>query len=324
MGANWLARYNEGARCEVWREMVDLGAAIREPRYLPAAEAVARETMRRARHNVELLLTRLDRFGYCFWSAEDSLREQQLEMEQCLRLAEELRALHRGGEGGPLTRLREQPALNGRIPVTKKGTGGPLENPEVWTRPNRETAQVLDRFEGTIGGPLPLSLRIWCEEVGAVSLMGRHPVVCHRAGSGAIEISDAVLTRTGARFVNRNGGARRDPPLSDPLVVTPYFGEWEEMAEVCMDAEDDGEPERLEEMSLAPDRYHKANYSGGEPYGMRVPDAAVDGVFTDANGLLFVDYLRLAFRWGGFPGWANYPDRPQLELNYLAEDLLPI
>jgi hypothetical protein len=221
-------------------------------------------------------------------------------------------------------------------PVPKKSAGGPLENPEVWTRPNQETAHVLDRFEGTIGGPLPLSLRIWCEEVGAVSLMGRHPALCERAGSGAIEISDvglnleeqpellSVLTRAGVRIGNGNGSARRDPPLSDPLVVNPYFGEWEEMAEVCMDAAVDREPLRLAELSLAPDRYHKANYSGGEPYGMRVPDAAVDGVFTDANGLLFVDYLRLAFRWGGFPGWANYPDRPQLELNYLAEDLLPI
>jgi len=221
--------------------------------------------------------------------------------------------------------------------VPKKSAGCPLENPEVWTRPEQETSRVLDRFERTTGGPLPLSLRNWCEEVGAVSLTGRHPVLCYRAGSGPVEISAvgldleqqpelmAAVARAGAWIMDGNGGAsRQDPPLSDPLVVTPYFGEWEEMAELCMDAEDEDEPERLEELSLAPDRYHKANYSGGEPYGMRAPDAAADGVFTDGNGLLFIDYLRLAFRWGGFPGWANYPNRPQLELNYLAEDLLAI
>jgi hypothetical protein len=95
------------------------------------------------------------------------------------------------------------------------------------------------------------------------------------------------------------------------LVVTPYFEEWEE----C-----DG----LTELALAPDDFHKANISGGDPYGMEVPNAAADGVFLDWHNAYFVDYLRTAFQWGGFPGWERSARRPQSELNYLAEGLLEI
>jgi hypothetical protein len=50
----------------------------------------------------------------------------------------------------------------------------------------------------------------------------------------------------------------------------------------------------------------------------------------------FVDYLRVAFRWGGFPGWerldlgqhlgAHLPEsmRPAKHLEFLNSDLLPL
>lgn len=54
--------------------MVALGPAIREPDHLNDAMKVARETMNRARHNIELIIKRLDQLNYRFWQG----REQSL------------------------------------------------------------------------------------------------------------------------------------------------------------------------------------------------------------------------------------------------------
>ena len=58
---------------------------------------------------------------------------------------------------------------------------------------------------------------------------------------------------------------------------------------------------------LAPDDLHKDNTSGGDPYGVRLPNPAADFLFEyERHGLLFVPYLRLAIlEWGGFPGLAG-------------------
>jgi hypothetical protein len=55
-------------------------------------------------------------------------------------------------------------------------------------------------------------------------------------------------------------------------------------------------------LQLAPDCLHKANISGGATYGVTIPNDAVDPLFeNEEHGLPFVDYLRLCFRWAGFP-----------------------
>jgi hypothetical protein len=61
-----FCRYQAGEREAVWAEMVALGAAVREPLYFKDAQAVATETMRRARHNFEILIRRLDSLQYRF------------------------------------------------------------------------------------------------------------------------------------------------------------------------------------------------------------------------------------------------------------------
>ena len=66
-----VSRYQNGEHETVWRDLVSLGAAVREPRYADPANTVARETMRRARHNVKLLLRRLRELAYEFYQ-EDS------------------------------------------------------------------------------------------------------------------------------------------------------------------------------------------------------------------------------------------------------------
>jgi hypothetical protein len=65
--ASWLDRYMAGHCAAVWTEIVGLGGTIRtNPAYLADAEAVGRETMRRARRNVERLTTLLPEIGYEF------------------------------------------------------------------------------------------------------------------------------------------------------------------------------------------------------------------------------------------------------------------
>ena len=58
--------YREGRHERVWRSLRGLGAAVRSAEALPDALDVARETMARVRHNVELLVERLRASGYEF------------------------------------------------------------------------------------------------------------------------------------------------------------------------------------------------------------------------------------------------------------------
>jgi hypothetical protein len=113
-------------------------------------------------------------------------------------------------------------------------------------------------------GTLPLSLAAFWQEVGSVDLVGMHPAW---------------------------------PDGLDPLVVDPPEGA---LSFLCDEEEED------EGMfaGLAPDDLHKDNTSGGDPYGVRLPNASADFPFLyERHNLHFVPYLRLAvLRWGGFPG----------------------
>lgn len=58
---------------------------------------------------------------------------------------------------------------------------------------------------------------------------------------------------------------------------------------------------------------------------MTLPNAAADALFEgERRHTTFVHYLCTVFRWGGFLGWKRYPDRPEQELAFLREGLLPI
>jgi hypothetical protein len=63
---SYLERYLAGEHEQVWAELQALGAAVREEPLSSDALAVARETMRRVRENLELLIPRLVKVGYQF------------------------------------------------------------------------------------------------------------------------------------------------------------------------------------------------------------------------------------------------------------------
>jgi hypothetical protein len=58
-------------------------------------------------------------------------------------------------------------------------------------------------------------------------------------------------------------------------------------------------------------------------YAMALPNAAADAVLDgEPHYIGLVNYLRIAFRWGGFPGWEQQPNRLEKELKLLADGLL--
>jgi hypothetical protein len=61
--ASYLERYQAGEHEQVWAELYALGTAVREEPLYGDALAVARETMRRARYNIETLIPRLQTLG---------------------------------------------------------------------------------------------------------------------------------------------------------------------------------------------------------------------------------------------------------------------
>jgi hypothetical protein len=102
-------------------------------------------------------------------------------------------------------------------------------------------------------------------------------------------------------------------PEADPLVVFPLG----EMLQSCGD-------EIAEEgrIPIAPDHYHKADISGGAPYEIALPDPRADAeLLNEPHNLFFVDYLRLVFRHGGFPGYAGTDRDVPKEIAILAQDL---
>ena len=83
-----LARYQNGECEAVWRDLVALGADVRQAPYQDAARAVAEETMRRVRHNVELLVTRLKQMGYRFFDPKQVHRPMNSKETKLLERAE--------------------------------------------------------------------------------------------------------------------------------------------------------------------------------------------------------------------------------------------
>lgn len=56
-------------------------------------------------------------------------------------------------------------------------------------------------------------------------------------------------------------------------------------------------------LDISPDDYHKAGVSGGPPYQIKLPNVCADGpLHGESHATTFVEYLRLSFAAGGFPG----------------------
>lgn len=161
------------------------------------------------------------------------------------------------------------------------------------TAPTAENVRRFDRIESITGGPLPPSLRAFWTIVGGIDWVWNY--------KGGEPVPDLGV----------------DLPMDemDPLcvdaasVIEELFEEWEEQRR--QPDPDLVDPFRL---SLAPDYLHKANISGGAPYTIELPFFGADPVFAyERHELPFVDYLRLSFRWAGFPGLDELGDREDVQ-----------
>jgi hypothetical protein len=153
--------------------------------------------------------------------------------------------------------------------------------------------ELLDELERLVG-PIPLSLHGWYENVGAVNLMGTHS----SWPQGTADL------------------------MPDPLVIDPLDIVLTDARERLADPEWGTEETRC--LYVASDDYHKENISGGPPYSLLMQAAADAPLLFEWHNTTFVDYLRQAFRWGGFPGFARYSDYPKDTISFLASGLLPI
>jgi hypothetical protein len=85
MAMSFFERYQSGAHEAVWAELTELGTAIQDEPLHSDALAVAHETMRRVRRNIEILIPRLRQLGYEFgyaWGAKDGRVDDAQELEQ--------------------------------------------------------------------------------------------------------------------------------------------------------------------------------------------------------------------------------------------------
>ncbi len=150
------------------------------------------------------------------------------------------------------------------------------------TPPNENAPTQIRELE-EVAGTVPISLRAFYEIVGAVNWNGQL--------AGVLPSSR--------------------PQPADPLVVMPI--------EIAIESADYFTGAVL----IAPDDLTKADTSGGDPYQIEVPNASADAVLRfECHYLNFVDYLRLAFRFGGFPGYDGM-EFPPPRLAELSIGLLP-
>jgi hypothetical protein len=111
-----LQRYSRGEHVEVWAELTALGNQVRIEPTCEDALGVVRETMRRVRHNLELLVPRLHDFGFAFGAGflDDYSSE---EAQEVMRHAPIL------GAPAPnvLEQIAELEALTGTLPMSLRG-----------------------------------------------------------------------------------------------------------------------------------------------------------------------------------------------------------
>jgi len=159
------------------------------------------------------------------------------------------------------------------------------ERPAPLMPPEQRSAH-LRRLERDAGA-LPLSLRAWYEIVGSVTLAGKHPILS--PGDGTL--------------------------LADPLVIVPFSQVLRAWDASPPEVGIEGRPFVAE---VAPAAICQTQ-PGNRSYSITLPCVGMDALLeNERHGLFFIDYLRLALEWGGFPGFESAGRRPQ-EIEFLSQ-----
>ncbi|MEP4838205.1 MAG: hypothetical protein ABJV68_31335 [Paracoccaceae bacterium] len=167
------------------------------------------------------------------------------------------------------------------------------EYSDLRTCPVMPDLEIIDRIECVSKELLPPSLKAFWRKVGGINWVWDYNAADPHPTLGV----DLPLDEM-------------DPLCVDPPGAVSYLiDDWE-----LYDRSTDPELLGPLVLELAPDHYHKANISGGQSYSILLPSKLADPIFEfEPHRLPFVDYLRLAFEWCGFPGLAGYSDRADLD-----------
>ncbi|HET9109226.1 MAG TPA: hypothetical protein VFN78_00235 [Ktedonobacterales bacterium] len=270
--SSYLERYLAGEHELVWAELQALGAAVREEPLHSEALAVARETMRRVRHNIETLIPRLEASGYEF--------------------------------GYGWVQGRDFP-------------GGPPD--PVFAPPHPDVARTIAELEDHAGA-LPLSLRAFYEVVGSVNFVGSPP--------GAWKDWHAVPDDVDALYVYSAEAALEGAEAWQERYDSLRNNEWSlpsaDEEDLCDSRAYYALPRECWLVPIAPDEWHKYDISGCGAYEIATPNLAADArLLTERHRTTFVNYLRICFRWAGFPKLERISRAPD-EVSALSRDLLPL
>jgi hypothetical protein len=167
---SFLERYKQGEHTVVWDELLALGEAVREEPLYDDALSVARETMRRVRSNIELLIPRLRTAGYDFGYAWlEAITEWEIQHHTPLT-PEDFRQMKKMGVSDEL--LQEMAEHDGDE-LTSNLDYARQPHP-ILSPPGPDVHAQLAALERLVG-PIPLSLYAWYEQVGAVDFIGSAP-----------------------------------------------------------------------------------------------------------------------------------------------------
>ena len=168
---SYLDRYLAGEHERVWDELFRLGPTVIEQPLYDDAVAVVRETMRRVRANIEQLVVRLARIGFTF-GYDHRIQQMLSERSHVGMWQDYLEARQWSYRQSPVflpARLQEELRLElrglGLEDVEEDILGDIAPIPDM-------KANILKLDQQL--GPLPLALRVWYEEVGAVNFYGFH------------------------------------------------------------------------------------------------------------------------------------------------------
>jgi hypothetical protein len=320
-------RYQRGDHLGVWDELHSMGARVRDAGVYEDAEAVARETVRRARANFETIIQRLDAMGYRFEDEEAlaAKRDQRMDRIGGLMAVFENRAKAGPGHipehafqklmGSYDAAKRRHGILQGQRgnqpasqPAPRRVTNH-LEDELIYARAPKDAAKNIAEVERQLRGPLPLLLAAWWEQIDSISLVGSHPAFCPAAAPMGLRFGGTMF---GSAFASTQLFPNPNPVTPDPFVMFSL--------DVTEDIELDGDEMQ---MPLGPDEIAKAGESG-DFYYVTLPAASADFAVEGTPGdLLFVDYLRRTFGCGGFPGWHGRADKPA-EIEALSLGLLAV
>jgi hypothetical protein len=154
--------------------------------------------------------------------------------------------------------------------------------------PPANADELIREIERLAAGPVPLSLAGFWRYVGSVNLVGSHPAWPDNTDPLWVEMPGVTLAEY-PDWLDRSNSDPDEPPFA---------------------------------AQIAPDVLHKDNVSGGLPYEIALPDPAADGLLLNgASDIYFVEYLRQALDWGGFPGFATDPDAMPEWLDRLSESV---